>query len=158
MGFSFVSFLGLMTGGGAGCFLGVVTKLILSGLRGGGVQALRFAGSLAGCSGFAWWISWLSPGMFSDVHFILFVVLQCMRVCVRPGSLALAWGVGGVSVGTRKLVLCVVVPILAHALRGNTLPPWWLRFKVPLMNVNLTLKLNHASGPVPPGKHLLNHG
>jgi hypothetical protein len=28
----------------------------------------------------------------------------------------------------------VCVPILAHALRGNTLPPWWLRFKVPPEN------------------------
>ena len=54
-------------------------------------------------------------------------------VCVLLGDqgFTLAGGIGGVSVGTWILVVYVVVPILAHALRGNTLPPWWLRFKVP---------------------------
>ena len=35
------------------------------------------------------------------------------------------------SMGTGMFCVCVVVPFLAHAERENTLPPLWLRFKVP---------------------------
>jgi hypothetical protein len=60
--------------------------------------------------------------------------------CVRSGSFPDSGG-SLVSPWAHGMNRYVCVPILAHALRGNTLPPWWLRFKVPPGRITLVVDL-----------------
>jgi hypothetical protein len=58
-----------------------------------------------------------------------YIGYRCLSVIMFKVSLSM--GVGGVFPWAYGVMCYVCVPILAHAERENTLPPWWFRFKVP---------------------------